>query len=199
MSLVPGTDTGAVQQFESNAVSEVLTDHSLPSSDANAVLAWGRNDVRAQEWSDLDKIISEPAASRSSNDQLVYNWFQGVDQQQQISAAQDAVNEYLKWSGHTSISDGSAPMNFAGTGSGYCNYEPPGGESGPFGGTYTDNQDQDCFTQGPPDLVTDCTPRASPLSTSSSSGGCTTPARRRPTHLTTTRPQSGQQSPSVWA
>ena len=101
MSAVPGTDTGAVQQFESNAVSEVLTDHSLPPSDANAVLAWGRNDVRAQEWSDLDKIISEPAASRSSNDQLVYNWFQGVDQQQQIAAAQDAVNEYLKWSGHT--------------------------------------------------------------------------------------------------
>ncbi len=129
----------------------------MPSSDANAVLAWGRDDVRAQEWSDLDQIMSEPAASRSANDQLVYDWFQGVDQQQQVAAAQDAINEYLKWSGHTSISDGSEPQNFGPGGTGYCNYEPPGGESGPFGGTYNDNQDQDCYTPCT-DFVTDCTP-----------------------------------------
>jgi hypothetical protein len=159
MSLVPGTDAGAVQAFETNAVNEVLTDHDLPSSDSNAVLAWGRDDVRAQEWSDLDKIISEPAASRSSNDHLVYDWFQGVDQQQQIAAAQDAVSEYLKWSGltPTSAGAGSSPVNSLPNGTGYCNYEPPGGESGPFGGTYTDNQDQDCYTPCT-DFVTDCAP-----------------------------------------
>jgi len=50
----------------------------------------GRDDVRAQEWSDLDKIISEDASSRSANDQQVYDWFQGLMQQQQINAAQDA-------------------------------------------------------------------------------------------------------------
>jgi hypothetical protein len=73
MSDAPGTYAGAVQAFETNAVGEVLTDHDLPSGDANAVLAWGRDDVRAQEWSDLGKIISEPAASRSANDQLAYD------------------------------------------------------------------------------------------------------------------------------
>ena len=157
MNNIPSQYAGAVQQFENNAVSEVLTDHSLPASDANAVLGWGRDDVRAQEWSDLDAIISESASSRSANDQLVYNWFQGLMQQQQIAAAQDAVNEYLKWSGHTSITDDSSPVNFGPGGTGYCNYEPPGGESGPFAGTYTDNQDQDCYTQCT-DFVTDCTP-----------------------------------------
>ena len=157
MSVIPSQYSGAVQQFESNAVSEVLTDHDLPAGDASAVLGWGRNDVRAQEWSDLDKIISEPASSRSANDQVVYNWFQSVDQAQQVAAAQDAVNEYLKWSGLTSITDGSAPLNFGSNGTGYCNYEPPGGESGPFGGTYTDNHDQDCYTQCT-DFLTDCTP-----------------------------------------
>ncbi len=158
MSAVPGIYLGAVQQFETNAVSEVLTDHGLPSSDANSVLAWGRDDVRAQEWVDLDKIINE-STPRSQNDQDVYDWFQGVDQQQQVAAAQDAVNEYLKWSGHTAtgISDGSSPQNFGPNGTGYCNYEPPGGETGPFAGTYTDNQDQDCYTPCT-DFVTDCTP-----------------------------------------
>ena len=157
MSDVPGTDLSAVQAFETNAVDEVLTDHDLPSSDADAVLSWGRADVRAQEWTDLSAIINESPASRSAGDQAVYSWFQGVYQQQQITAALDAVNEYLKWSGHTSIDDDSSPHNFGPGGTGYCNYEPPGGESGPFSGTYTDNQDQDCYTPCT-DLLTDCTP-----------------------------------------
>jgi hypothetical protein len=157
MGNVPGQYGAAVQQFENNAVSEVLTDHDLPASDASAVLGWGRDDVRAQEWSDLDAIISEPASSRSASDQLVYDWFQGVYQQQQIAAAQDAINEYLKWSGLSSLTDNSDPVNFGPNGTGYCNYEPPGGESGPFAGSYTDNQDQDCYTQCT-DVVTDCAP-----------------------------------------
>ncbi len=157
MSVISNDGTSqAVQQFETNAVNEVLTDHSLPAGDANSVLAWGRDDVRAQEWSDLVKIISE-TGTRSANDQAVYDWFQGVMKKQQIAAAQDAVNEYLKWSGHTSITDGSAPLNTAGSTSGYCNFRPPGGDSGPFAGTYNDNQDQDCYTPCT-DFVTGCTP-----------------------------------------
>lgn len=162
MSNVPNQYLGAVQAFENNAVSEVLADHDLPASDTNAVLGWGRDDVRAQEWEDLDAIMSEDASKRSANDQLVFNWFQGVDKQQQIAAAQDAINEYLKWSGHSSIDDASAPVaqfpdGKGGYTGGYCNYEPPGGETGPFKGTYTDNQDQECFTPCT-DLVSDCTP-----------------------------------------
>ncbi len=157
MSAVPSQDAAAVQNFETNAVSEVLTDHSLPASDANSVLAWGRDDVRAQEWSDLDKIISEDVSKRSSDDQAVYTWFQGVMLQQQLAGAKDAVKEYLKWSGRTASTEGSPPLNFTSDNTGYCNFEPPGGETGPFGGTYTDNQDQDCFTPCT-DLLTDCTP-----------------------------------------
>lgn len=88
MSNIPSQYAGAVQQFETNAVSEAITDHDLSSSDANAVLGWGRDDVRAQEWSDLAAIFSEPATSRSANDQLVYSWFQGLTQQQQVATAQ---------------------------------------------------------------------------------------------------------------
>ena len=50
--------------LENNAVGQVLTTHNLPSTDAKAVLGWSRDDVRAQEWIDLSKIVSEPDASR---------------------------------------------------------------------------------------------------------------------------------------
>src|SRR5579863_3771126 len=98
MSEVPNADLSAVQAFESNAVSQVLATHDLPSSDASAVLGWGRNDVRAQEWLDLAKIIQEPAASRSANDAAVYDWFQGAYVSEQIAQAQDAIDEYQLWS-----------------------------------------------------------------------------------------------------
>jgi hypothetical protein len=157
MSNIPAQYEPAVQAFETNAVNEVLTDHDLPASDFDAVLAWGRDDVRAQEWSDLDAIISEPASQRSANDQPVYDWFQGVEQQQQITAAQDAINEYLKWSGLSSISDTSAPLNYGPNGTGFCDYQPPGGSSGPFAGSYSGNQNQVCY-QPCTDFVTDCAP-----------------------------------------
>lgn len=144
----------ALQAFEDNAVSEVLATHNLPPSDAAAVLGWGRDDVRAQEWVDLSKIINEPASSRSANDQTVYQWFQSVYVKQQVAEAQDAINEYLKWSGGQSLTD--PPVNFGAGNTGYCNYSPPGGSNGPFAGTYTGNQDQTCFT--PCTSVLGCTP-----------------------------------------
>jgi hypothetical protein len=157
MSQVPAQFASAVQAFETNAVSEVLTDHDLPSSDANAVLAWGRDDVRAQEWEDLDSIISEPQSSRSADDQLVYEWFTGVEQQQQILAAQDAISEYFKWSGLTSLTTTTPPRNYGPNGTGFCDYQPPGGSNGPFAGSYTGGQNQVCF-QPCTDFVTDCSP-----------------------------------------
>lgn len=133
-----------LQNFENNAVSEVLSTHGLPSTDAEAVLGWGRDDVRAQEWLDLGKIINDTPAERSANDQLVYQWFQSVYGNTEVAEAQDAINEYLKWTGGSSLSD--PPQNFGPNNTGYCNYSPPGGSSGPFSGSYTGNTDQTCFT-----------------------------------------------------
>jgi len=143
-----------LQNFENNAVSEVLSTHGLPSTDAKAVLGWGRDDVRAQEWLDLGKIINDTPAERSANDQLVYEWFQSVYGNTEVAEAQDAINEYLSWSGGSSLKD--PPANFGPNNTGYCNYSPPGGSSGPFSGEYTGNTDQTCFT--PCTSVLGCTP-----------------------------------------
>ena len=143
-----------LQDFENNAVSQVLATHGLPSSDAAAVLGWGRDDVRAQEWLDLGDIINEPLTARSYDDEQVYLWFQGVYGNTEIAEAQDAIEEYLKWTGGSSLTD--PPANFGPNNTGYCNYSPPGGSSGPFAGTYTGNTDQTCTT--PCTSVLGCTP-----------------------------------------
>jgi hypothetical protein len=145
LSNIPYDQSVAVQAFETNAVNEVLQTHNLPASDANAVLAWGRNDVRAQEYLDLVKIINEPAASRSTNDALVYAWFQQAYQNQQIAEAQDGINEYQRWSGLPIGDTKDLPQPKTAGGTGYCNFSPPGGSSGPFAGTYSGQSDPTCF------------------------------------------------------
>jgi hypothetical protein len=156
MSQVPSVDAAAVQAFESTAVGQVLATHDLPSSDASAVLGWGRNDVRAQEWLDLAQIIQEPATSRSANDAEVYDWFQAAYVDQQIAQAQDAIDEYQLWSGEPITYSGD-PIGFGDPDTttlrgssqtiqtGYCNYVPPGGPSGPFANSYSGNLDPTCY------------------------------------------------------
>jgi hypothetical protein len=179
---VPGADVAAVQAFEATAVTQVRQSHALPSGDADAVLGWARDDVRAVEFADLTQIITEGAAKRSGTgvlsggqDQLVYNWFQGVMQQQRIAAAQQGMNEFKRWSGLTSLTDAS-PLNYGptqsfpggyGNGSpvptGFCGFSPPGGPSGPFAGTYSASAEEDCYVPCT-DIITDCFPPEPDLS-----------------------------------
>jgi hypothetical protein len=144
MSNVPGTDLPAVEAFETNAVNEVLALHSLPSSDFNSVMAYGRSDIRAQEWIDLGVIIKTPANQRTSDQAEVYDWFRQAYVAQAVAADQYAESEYAKWSGH-SIGISEDPIPKSGPGTGYCNYQPPGGPSGPFAGQYTGDHDPTCF------------------------------------------------------
>jgi hypothetical protein len=168
MSLVPAADLGAVETFEQEAVDQVLETHGLPQSEYDAVLGWARNDVRAQEFLNLMQIVNDAPNFPTADDALVYNWFQyAYHSQLEIPEAQDAVDEYQLWSGlpiGSTVPPESlgAPVttSLRGTsetiGSGYCNYQPPGGSSGPFAGTYEGNQDETCF--GPcPEEVTFCT------------------------------------------
>jgi len=175
---VPGSspDAAAVQSLEDLAVQHVLDTHNLPASDADAVRGWARDEVRADAFALLLQIIEEGPQARSVGgsvlgngaDQLVYDWFQGQVQQQNIQAAKDAINEYLRWSGHTSINDDSAPVNKGPLQSfnhqtpvptGFCNFLPPSTPdgNGPFDGTYSAKKNQVCFTPCT-DVLTECAP-----------------------------------------
>ncbi|MGW9168379.1 putative Ig domain-containing protein [Agromyces sp. NPDC055658] len=129
----------AVEDFENQAIADVLETHSLPDGDANAVRAWGRDAVRAQEFMNLLGIIAKPAAERTAGEALVHEWFQGVYQQQLVAQAQAALDQYLEWSGLTLETISLDPMPLLPDGGGYCDFHPPKAleeGTGEFGGVY---------------------------------------------------------------
>lgn len=129
----------AVEDFENQAIQDVLDTHSLPDGDANAVRAWARDAVRSQEFLNLLGIISKPAAERTAGEALVHEWFQGVYQQQLVAQAQAALDQYLEWSGLTLDTISLDPVPLLPGGGGYCDFHPPKAleeGTGEFGGVY---------------------------------------------------------------
>jgi hypothetical protein len=170
-----GAEIPAVQALESYAINEVLSSHGLPttSPETEANLSWSRDDIRAAEFAVVSAIIEEPPATRAGagllgngQDQTIYNWFQRVVQQQLINDAQQAINEFFRWSGFTSLNEPFNPLNRglpqsypggygngASVPTGYCNFVPPG----PFAGTYSAQNAEDCYIPCTEQL-TDCFP-----------------------------------------
>jgi hypothetical protein len=137
----------AIQAFEAEAIQKVMTGHDLPAGDAAAVQAWGRNEVAAQEWVDIVRIINKPFPQRTAQETAVYDWMAGLIQARRVADAQAAVDEFRRWSGMTEAQMAqSLPPDPSPTT--YCGYQPPGGSTGPFKGTYTTLYDQNCSTHG---------------------------------------------------
>jgi hypothetical protein len=168
----------SAQDFENNAIAEVCTDHQISPCTSQAILAWAPADVRAQEWADLDALIAKHAAGTLScptgvdtgsgvtaDDCNVYYWFQLLDQQQQIAADQDAINEYASWAGLSTATSGAdniydSPLAYGpGRQGGFCDYMPPGEPNSGF--TYTGNQNPVCFGDCPEEalLIGGCDPQ----------------------------------------
>ena len=175
--IVGTAEVAAAQALESYAITEVLNSHGLPPTDGFAVLGWGRDDIRAAEFAALAAIIDETPATRAGvgllgggQDQIIYNWFQNAVQKQQIADATQAINEFFRWSGFTSLNTTYNPLNFGspqsypggyGNGApvptGYCTFLPPGGSDGPFANTYSAQNAEDCYITCT-DVITDCFP-----------------------------------------
>jgi hypothetical protein len=135
---VPLKYLAAIDAFENNAIVEVMQDRQLPGSDVDAVLTWGRDAVRVQEFLDLLAIIRKAPATRTATEALVYEYYQTLHQAQLADQTQAALDEYLKWSGLSENALTDDPIADNTQGGGYCNYHPPiAGGFGPFGGTYS--------------------------------------------------------------
>lgn len=151
----------SLQDFEQAAVSDVLSDHGLPASDASAVQSWGRDAAEAELWALIVQAIQTPAATQTSDQQNVVAWLTAVAQRQAVQAADDAGLEYTKWAGlgtsfyqslltptpsesalQTFLS--GTPEPYTGTGSvtnpagstdgGYCVYIPPSPDQSDYTG-----------------------------------------------------------------
>lgn len=157
----------SAQDFESNATNEVCEDHGLtggPTCTSNMILSWARSDLVAQEWADLAEIISdvqngeltcpsgviESPGTTASDQCNIYNWFIWFNQQQQVTADQDAIQEYANWAATTTSDLTATPAPVGPNGTGFCNFQPPGEPSSNF--TYTGNQNPICYGSCPEEL-----------------------------------------------
>ncbi len=137
------TQTAGLLNLETDAIENTIEDHGLASTDENAVLSWGRDDVEAELFGLIVQAIDTPATSLDADQQDAVAWVQAVEQREAEAAAQDAALEYVKWAGldqgtYSSLisldADQSDLQSFlSGTPepynnselSGYCSYQPP--------------------------------------------------------------------------
>ena len=159
-------EADSLQDFETQAVANTIQDHGLAATDANAVLSWGRNDAEAELFALIEQAIETPSTSRTTDQQNVVDWVQGLEPNQAELAAQDAGLEYVKWAGldlGTYMSDiangasqsdlqsflsgtpepynnGGSDSNYGVSTGGYCVYQSPA----PYQSDYTGN----IFTSG---------------------------------------------------
>ena len=78
----------------------VLTQHSLPVSDEDAVLSWARPDADAQLWALLLQALGAVHAGTATTDQTnAADWLTSVYNREAQLSAQDAGLEYTKWAG----------------------------------------------------------------------------------------------------
>lgn len=89
----------ALDALEQQAITNTLSDHGLPASDAEAVTTWARPDAEAELWGLLVQAIQTSPSSRTANQQNAVAWLTGVVQRQQILAATDAGQQYAQWAG----------------------------------------------------------------------------------------------------
>jgi len=98
-------------QLESDSVNAYLAGHNLPATDGHIVYDFGRTDlrnaIRGEMLTILEGIINKPAtpcptttpslSCRTTHEQNLYNWLQGLVQANEIALYTAAINEYNAW------------------------------------------------------------------------------------------------------
>ena len=98
-------------QLESDSVNAYLAGHNLPATDGHIVYDFGRTDlrnaIRGEMLTILEGIINKPATPcpttipsltcRTTHEQNLYNWLQGLVQANEIALYTAAINEYNAW------------------------------------------------------------------------------------------------------
>ncbi len=113
----------ALSDLEAQAVANTLSDHDLPSSDADAVMTWGQADAEAELWALIVQAIQTPAASRTADQQGAVDWLASAVQAERVGAAADAIQEYADWAGISADNLSATPE----PNPGYCTYTSPDG------------------------------------------------------------------------
>ena len=90
----------SLENLETQAVNNTISDHSLARGDNNAVLSWARSDADAELWALLVQAMQAVAAHTATTDQTnAVDWLTAVAQREGVLSARAAGLEYAKWAG----------------------------------------------------------------------------------------------------
>ena len=134
--------TADLVQLETDGVNAYLGLHNLPAEDAHIIYDYGREDLRdgarGAMFNILLGIIYTPASGasgRTTHQQNLYNWLQGLVQQNEIAEYTQALNQFNLWQGNpctfTLDSDIAKQYNISYDGTPFCFSSLSGSFSGP--------------------------------------------------------------------
>lgn len=130
----------SLEDLETQAADNTISDHSLDAGDYNAVLSWARPDADAELWALFVQAIQAVQAGTATQDQTnAVDWLTAVAQREGVLSAQAAGLEYTEWAGlGTSAWDNLINSNPAPSESALANFL--GGTPEPYtdGGSATD-------------------------------------------------------------
>lgn len=98
----------ALNDLQQQAITNTLSDHGLPSSDAAAVQSWARDDAEAELYALLVQAANTAACSsgqtpgdncRTTDQQQAVQWLADMAQREGVQQAEKAGLEYVKWAG----------------------------------------------------------------------------------------------------
>jgi hypothetical protein len=96
-----GFPVAALYALESDAVKLYLALHGLPQSEASVIYSHGRKDlrtaIRGLMLANLIAIIQKDPADRTSNEQALYNWLQGIVQRNEVDLYRNASQHYASF------------------------------------------------------------------------------------------------------
>lgn len=95
-----GSPPGAICRLEQQAMATIAARHGQPFDDVEQLrmLSWGRDEVRAELWGQLLRIIS--STDRTPDEQAAYDWLQTRVREKKLQMAQAAKSEYDRWHGN---------------------------------------------------------------------------------------------------
>lgn len=98
----------ALNDLETQAITNTLADHGLPSSEASAAQSWARDDAEAELYALLVQSATTPACGssqtpgdncRTTDQQGAVQWLADMAQREGVQEAINAGREYVKWAG----------------------------------------------------------------------------------------------------
>jgi hypothetical protein len=92
-----GTDTALMGRLQDPAIRSVLNQYGLADSDKPLVLKYGRNEIRAALFAQVETAFQTKRSDRTPDQQTLVDTYTRLLREKHAQAARAALNEYRRW------------------------------------------------------------------------------------------------------